>query len=155
MKFQIPQFIETEDKVVGPLSLKQAGFLGVGILTFLIIYASLGMARAVILGMPIAAFSFAMAFLQINGRPFEYYLKSFIRYNFTEHIYVWRRPKEATMTRKMLKAEEIGRRYEAAAKKKKAPDEKPEGMEHGSRLADMAWEVNIQKQSEENEEPGF
>ena len=28
MQFQVPQFIETEDKIVGPLTLKQFGYIG-------------------------------------------------------------------------------------------------------------------------------
>jgi len=112
MRFQIPQFIETEDKIIGPLSLKQAAFLGIGIVTVLIIYASFGTTRAIVIGIPIGLFSFALAFLNINGRPFEVFVKNYMRYVFQERIYVWRKADSGKLAKKMEKVEQISKRYQ-------------------------------------------
>jgi hypothetical protein len=71
MQFPVPQFTDVEDKIIGPLTLKQFGvvFLA-GILIFLIYTASgkslLVSAFAVmIIGLP----ALGVAFGKINGRP--------------------------------------------------------------------------------------
>lgn len=47
-----------------------------------------------ILGLPIAALSLALAFYKINGRPFSYYLLGFINFGVKQHIYTWKKPLE-------------------------------------------------------------
>jgi hypothetical protein len=71
MQFPVPQFTDVEDKIIGPLTLKQFGvvFLA-GILIFLIYTASgkslLVSAFAImIIGLP----ALGVAFGKINGRP--------------------------------------------------------------------------------------
>jgi len=47
MNFVLPQFIDMEAKIVGPLTLKQFGFVGVGTtISFLILFAHGGKRNA-------------------------------------------------------------------------------------------------------------
>ncbi len=89
MNFQVPQFIEIEDKVIGPLSFKQfiyvAGALGLSFIcyVFLPLYLAL-----VPIGI-IMSLGLALAFYQVNNRPFIITLQSALRY-FTSHkLYLW------------------------------------------------------------------
>ena len=62
MQFQIPQFIETEDKIAGPLSLRQLGyFIAAGFISFMCywVFATwLWFLITMIVGITAAAFAF-------------------------------------------------------------------------------------------------
>ena len=71
MQFPVPQFTDVEDKIIGPLTLKQFGiFAGAGMVVFLG-YAASGknivvlIIMVIIFGVP----AMAVAFVKYNGRP--------------------------------------------------------------------------------------
>ncbi len=70
MEYQVPQFIDVEDKIVGPLTLRQfiylTGGAGFSVATFLYFPFFLW----VLVGPPIAALALALAFYKMNGKPF-------------------------------------------------------------------------------------
>ena len=78
MQFQVPQFIEMEDRIFGRLTLKQFLYLagGVGASVALYLYIPFKIV-AIILIIPIVAFSLALAFYKINKRPFIDVVQSF------------------------------------------------------------------------------
>ncbi len=90
MQFQVPQFIETEPKIVGPLTLKQFGFIAVAsIVSFLLFFIFeiwLWLLFTVILG-SIAA---GMAFLKYEGQPMPRIVVAAIRYKLSPKLYLWK-----------------------------------------------------------------
>ena len=81
MRFQVPQFIETETKIVGPFTLKQFLYLAVGaVIIFILQYVITSLTFLVIVALPIAAFSVALAFYQIDGIPLPQYLLMALSY---------------------------------------------------------------------------
>ena len=62
MNFQVPQFIEVEDKVVGPLTFKQFIYLAGGAGLAFVFYAMLGWYLGMVPIILVLAFSFALAF---------------------------------------------------------------------------------------------
>ncbi|MFA5132268.1 MAG: PrgI family protein [Candidatus Paceibacterota bacterium] len=93
MQFRVPQFIDTEDKVVGPLTLKQFGYLlGAGGFSFLIwTFVSIKII-AIILIVPVAGLFLALAFVKINNRSFGEILESAFAYYTGAKIYTWKQP---------------------------------------------------------------
>lgn len=90
-QFQVPQFIEVEDKIFGPLTTKQFFYLvGGGGLCFLYWFFFQAW-LAVILIIPTAGISVALAFLKINGRPFIYVVASFISYTSSPKRFLWQK----------------------------------------------------------------
>lgn len=89
MNFQVPQFIEIEDKVIGPLSFKQFIYVaGAAGLSF-ICYAFLPLYLALLPIAGLMTLGLALAFYQVNNRPFIITLQSALRY-FTSHkLYLW------------------------------------------------------------------
>jgi uncharacterized SAM-binding protein YcdF (DUF218 family) len=80
MKFQVPQFIETETKLIGPLTLKQFLFVagGVSMLAVAWILFSgifFGIAALIILG-----FFGGLAFGRVDGQPMLNYLAYMLAY---------------------------------------------------------------------------
>lgn len=94
MHAQVPQFIDIEDRIVGPLTLKQFGYIAGGTIIVGIFYMIFQLYIVIIFGIPIMALSVALAFFQINGRPFVYYLTASLGYGIKQHIYVWKKPME-------------------------------------------------------------
>lgn len=96
MQFRVPQFIDIEDKVFGPLTFKQfaylAGGAGLGYLgiRFLPSFLALFFVPAII------GFALALAFLKFNEKPFIFTVEAFIRYHMRDKLYLWR--KQTTKT---------------------------------------------------------
>jgi len=91
MQYQVPQFIDIEDKIVGPLTLKQFLYLAGGGGIVLFFFFALKIAFAIILGIPIAAISFLLAFGTIKGVPLPRYLVSMLGFAFKPQKYLWRK----------------------------------------------------------------
>jgi len=74
MRFQVPQFIETESKIVGPFTLKQFLYLAAGGIIIFILQYFLSLTYLIIIGTPIAILAVALAFYKIDGIPLPQYL---------------------------------------------------------------------------------
>ena len=93
MQFRVPQFIDIEDKVFGPFTLKQFGYmLGAGGLSFLIWTFIPIKIIAVILIIPVASLFLALAFVKYNNRSFGEILESAFSYYTGTKIYTWKQP---------------------------------------------------------------
>ncbi len=91
MRFQVPQFIEIEDKIFGPLTFKQFVYVvgGGGIVVLLFFY--LPNFLAFLLALPVAGISAALAFYKINNRPFIVTAEAAFKHFFKSKIYVWKK----------------------------------------------------------------
>jgi len=70
----VPQFIETESKIVGPFTLTQFLYLAVGGVIIFLLQFALSLRYLIIAGIPIAVFFIALAFYKVDGIPFPKYL---------------------------------------------------------------------------------
>ena len=96
MQFQVPQFIETEDRIIGPLTLKQFGFIavGFGISFFLFFFLSLWL--WIFLALPINIISLSFAFIKINGIPLPQVAMAAIGYFWKPKFYLWKKTEVST-----------------------------------------------------------
>ena len=90
MQFEVPQFIEIEDKIFGPLTWRQFLYLGggVGLAVAIFFYSFL---LFVFFGLPLALLAGALAFYPVNNRPFSYFLEAIINYLRGQRLYLWRK----------------------------------------------------------------
>lgn len=89
MQFQVPQFIDTEDKIVGPISIRQFVYLVIAAGLSMVLYFSVRAWLWIILSVPLLGFGAAMAFVKINGRPFVKFLMAGLSYYWKPQTYVW------------------------------------------------------------------
>lgn len=91
MQFLVPQFIDVEDKIFGPLSVRQFIILiaAAGALFFCFRLADTGL--FVIEAAIIVVTTIAFAFIRVNGRPFHHFLINLIRMIRRPQLRVWRR----------------------------------------------------------------
>lgn len=136
MQFQVPQFIEVEDKIFGPLTLKQfiylAGGVGVAIIFYVLIPIKF---IAIMLGVPFIAFAVALAFYKINNKPFANVLEAAISYSLKSKLYIWKKVPNKTPA-KDADGEEKDMSLE--------PLLSPRLSE--SKLKDLAWSLDVNEQ---------
>lgn len=135
MRFQVPQFIEVEDKIFGPLTFKQFIYVGGGVGVAVILYLLLPSFLAIILSLPIVIFAAALAFYKVNDKPFINVVESFIKYNLTNKLYIWKKEEKTPVS-------------------KGAGDKKPIEQLHvpklsESKLKELTWSLDIK----ENQNP--
>lgn len=91
MRFEVPQFIEIEDKIFGPFTWKQfvylCGGVGVAVVTFLVT----PLFFFILIGLPVAGLGFLLAFYPVNNRPFSIFLESIFTFYKSNRIYYWQK----------------------------------------------------------------
>ena len=96
MEYQVPQFIEVEDKIIGPLSLKQFIYLAGGGGLAVLAYLYLPFILFIIVSAPILALAGALAFYKINNKPLSEILEAAFSYYVGAKLFLWH--KEETKT---------------------------------------------------------
>ena len=91
MRFQVPQFIEVEDKVIGPLTFKQFVYLAGGAGLVFLLYTFLPFIIALPLMAGAAGLAIALAFYKYNNKPFIDFLAAFFQYLTTSRLYIWKK----------------------------------------------------------------
>ena len=103
MMFNVPQYIDIEDKIAGPLTAKQFGWmLGMGVVLFLE-YVTFDQALFFTIAVPTVLLFAALAFYKPQGIPLIRFLVFFILYLFRPKHYVWRREAQITKLKKQKK----------------------------------------------------
>jgi len=70
MQYPVPQFTDVEDKIFGPLTLKQFGIVGgAGLIIFLFYSATKDLIVTIFAGLIIGVPALGLAFAKVNGRP--------------------------------------------------------------------------------------
>ena len=92
MQFQVPQNIDMEDKIIGPLTLIQFLYLITGgIIDYLLFLSLKGSFIFWILALPIGIFALALAFLKIQDQPLSYFVKAGLAYLSRPKVRLWQR----------------------------------------------------------------
>lgn len=91
MQFQVPQFLDVEDKIVGPLTAKQFIYVLGGAGGAYMIYRFVPTFLALIPAITFLGFALALAFYRFNGKPFVRLVESAFVYLSSSRMYVWHR----------------------------------------------------------------
>jgi hypothetical protein len=137
MQFQVPQFIEVEDKIFGNFTFKQFIYMaGSAGLAFLV-YALIGnFFISIFFIIPILGFGAALTFYKVNNKPFILILESAFKYFLSGKLYIWRKEERAVIQAKTETSEEA--QDSAGFYVPKLSD---------SKLKDLTWSLDI-KQSQ-------
>ncbi|MCX6813003.1 MAG: PrgI family protein [Candidatus Azambacteria bacterium] len=88
-QYQVPQFIELEDRIIGPLTLKQFLYLAFAGALLFVFWFLFAFYIWIIVVLPIIALAAAFAFLKINDRPFVHFFLAFIKYFTKPKLYIF------------------------------------------------------------------
>lgn len=94
MQFKVPQNIDMQDKIVGPLTMTQFLYVLVGGMIDYVLLQTISTRYPAIffaIALPIAGFSLAMAFLKINEIPFPRFVQAAIIFVLSPKQRVWQK----------------------------------------------------------------
>lgn len=109
MRFQLPQFIETEVKIVGPFTLKQFLWLAGGAAILTLLYMTIGGAVFFVLAIPIGGIFLALAFFKINDIPLLNYASYGLSYLLNPKKYLFQK-EMPTNNQTIEQLQQIGQR---------------------------------------------
>lgn len=141
MRYQVPQFIEFENKLIGPLSFRQFAYILGGLGGSYLIYRFLGLIPGILLIIPLVALSGGLAFIKVNGRTFVDVMAAAFSYIFGNKLYIWKKidkpvtasEKDKTSTADAFLAPTLSQ----------------------SRLKELAWSLDIKENVFAGKEEGF
>lgn len=91
MQFQIPQFIEIEDKIAGPFSLRQLLFVVAGGVVTFVAFTMLPFFAALVIGLISVGGSLALALVKVNGQPLTRVAFAAAGFFWKPRLYLWKR----------------------------------------------------------------
>lgn len=127
MEYQVPQFIEVEDKIFGPFTLKQFIYVagGVGLCAIVLLYLPLWL--GIIIALPVGALTAALAFYKINNKPFVEIMEAAFNYYIGDRLYLWKKDRNVSVDAPVVA---------------KPADPAKLGLTQ-SKLKDLAWSLDI------------
>lgn len=115
-QFTVPQFIDAEDKIFGPITARQFVILLLGTAALALMFRLLAFTTFLLVGIPFIALVGIVAFARINGAPFHYFVLNLIQTFKKPQLRVWyRNYSDSDLKELMKKAPE----FESTAFKRK------------------------------------
>ena len=137
MEYHVPQFIEVEDKIIGPLTLRQFIYVaGAGGLC-VVFFAYLPIIFAILFSIPVVVFAAALAFYKVNGKSFIEMLEAGFNYYTGEKLFLWKR--------REIKEKERSTAIAAAVAAETSLNEihRTPKLTRG-KLSELAWSLDVQ-----------
>ncbi|MDO8571865.1 MAG: PrgI family protein [bacterium] len=107
----VPQFIEAEDKIVGPITVRQFVIMFVGAMLVFAEFKTSDLSLFILLALITSSIALTLAFVKVNGQPFHFFLLHVIQTIKRPSIRVWRKiphPHAAITTLTVKPAEKEG-----------------------------------------------
>lgn len=79
MQYMVPQFIDVEDKIFGPITTRQFIIILVGGTLEFVLFKLLRFWMFAFFGLLIFAMSGTLAFMKVNGQPFHFFLLNLVQ----------------------------------------------------------------------------
>jgi len=130
MRFQVPQYIDVEDKIFGPLSFKQFIYVGGGAGICAVAFLLLPKFIAIIISIPVAVFAAALAFYKVNEKPFINIAEAFFTYITGSKLYIWKKTERKPVPK-------------TAMERERPPEEVYVPKLSDSKLKDLTWQLDI------------
>ena len=100
MMFNVPQYIDVEDKIAGPFTAKQLGWMIAGGGILFVFYSLFDIVSFAIMALPVILLFAALAFYKPNGQPFVKFIFHAVLFLFRPKIAIWERPVRQMMPKK-------------------------------------------------------
>lgn len=134
MQFPVPQFVDIEDTVVGPLTVKQTIILSFGtvivFMSILVFVASI----AIMIAVPTIIASILFAFYKPNGRPLYVLVTNYFTFTLKPKLYIWKREPEGILIKRAIRKETLKDSVSAEYK-----------IISRNRLQELAWTLDTQQ----------
>jgi len=102
-QFVVPQFIDNEDKILGPITVRQFLIILVAVIICAAFYKFADFTGFLLALIFIGGGSVVLAFVKMNGRPFHYFILNLVQLALRPAVRVWKL--EAIQTKKNVEEE--------------------------------------------------
>jgi hypothetical protein len=131
-QYNIPQFVDSEDKIIGPITIRQFAVLAIGVVIGgFLWYFKPNIPVFIITIIPVVVASITFAFIKINGQNFDIFLTNVSIYILKPKLFLWSR--DIDTTRSVIKN---------IIQKKKAYFVREEKEYSQSRVDEVAWTLD-------------
>jgi len=138
MKFQVPQYIDIEDRIAFQLTAKQLGWLGMGGLILFVLWHYLTFSIFLIWGAIVALFSVAFAFYRPYGLPLTAFIGHGFVFLLSPKQMVWLRGASGRMADEgVKKPKKRNSEEEEAALKLKAKEKALKNLDRYAKILDI------------------
>ncbi len=90
-QYLVPQFIDVEDKIIGPITTRQFVQMLIAILLAFVLYKALAFLYFIFFGIIEIGLISVLAFARVNGRPIHFFLLNFIQTSKRPNMRIWNR----------------------------------------------------------------
>lgn len=146
MQFQVPQFLDVEDKIIGPFTMKQFLYIGGGAgMAYMswrfVSFLGLGY----ILALGCLALGGALAFYKFNNKPFAYLIESAFNYSKSSRLYIWRKKEKGAISTELDLSNFQPTKHTGML---------PVANASTSKLSDLTWAIDVQSDTIETQKVG-
>lgn len=91
MRFQVPQFVDIEDKIVGPFTLKQFLIYLGGVFVLIPAFLSFDLALFITVALPVAGITVLFAHFRFHGKSLFALITSSLQFASRGQLFTWQR----------------------------------------------------------------
>lgn len=103
----MPQFIDVEDKIIGPITTRQFVIILADFFIIFILYKLLETIIFIPLAVILVVSGIVLAFVKVNGMPFHFFLLNIVQTMKKPNLRVWDKSLSTAEVKEYLKAEEV------------------------------------------------
>ncbi|MBP9762692.1 PrgI family protein [Patescibacteria group bacterium] len=146
-RYVVPQFIDNEDKILGPITVRQFLILLVSTVLLFITYAIFTLPVFIVIALFICGIAGAFGFLKIHTQPFHLFFLNFLASRLRPHLRVWDKNLTDEQLRVFMNLDTVKvSEIEVDAKKQRPTS---------SRLRDLTLVVNTGGVYKPDDDPSF
>lgn len=102
-RFAVPQFIDVEDKILGPITVRQFLIILVTTLLMFLAFKLFDFTLFLLVAIPEAALGGTIAFIKVNGMPFHFFMLNVVQTFRRPHLRVWNKDLDNTEVKGLMK----------------------------------------------------
>ena len=106
MQFRVPQFLERQPLIIGPLAFKQSLYFGVAILMLVLIHSIAPFPIFLICAVVLISMAFGLAFIKIEGIPLPEVITQSFGFVFSPKMYLWQKKENLRPVKFVAKKQE-------------------------------------------------
>lgn len=106
-RFTVPQFIEVEDKIIGPITVRQFIIILVDGIFLAVVYKLADLTLFILMLVLFGGFGMVLAFVKINGQTFHYFLLNVFETLKKPAVRIWQKKYSDNELRYLIKEEKI------------------------------------------------
>jgi len=106
-RFTVPQFIEVEDKIFGPITVRQFVILLVDGIFLAVVYKLADLALFILMLVIFGGFGLVLAFIKINGQNFHFFLLNVFETLKKPAVRIWQKKYSDSELKYLIKEEKI------------------------------------------------